>query len=334
VSRFAVLGTGGWGTAIAHLLAAKGLDVCLWGRDANYLDAMARTRENPRALPGAKLHPGIRLEADAARALDGARAVFVAIPAQFLRATMAPLAARIPTKAPIVSGVKGLEIGTLERPTRILAGMLGSRPIGILSGPSHAEEIVRGLPVSLALAFEDLDLARKLREETSHAGLRLYVTSDVLGVELAGALKNVLAIAAGACDGLELGDNAKAALVTRALAEMTRYGAAHGAKTETFAGLAGIGDLITTCYSKHGRNRAVGERLARGESLERILGSTTQVAEGVWTAKALFGSQSQQKVRGELASELPICGEVYEIAHAGKDPRRSVIDLMTRPPRD
>ena len=191
--------------------------------------------------------------------------------------------------------MKGLEIGTHERPTQILGEMLGSRPLGVLSGPSHAEEIVRGLPVSLALAFDDLALARRLRDEISHGALRIYVTSDVLGVEIAGALKNVLAIAAGVCDGLELGDNAKAALVTRALAEMSRYGVARGAKLETFAGLAGIGDLITTCYSRHGRNRAVGERLGRGETLERILGSTTQVAEGVWTAKALFGAQSQQK---------------------------------------
>jgi glycerol-3-phosphate dehydrogenase (NAD(P)+) len=332
--RFLVIGTGGWGTAIAHVLAERGQIVTLWGRDPDYVAQMARTRENPRALPGAKLHDKIAFSSDTRESAKGAEAVFVVIPTQYLRSTLGRFAGMIPGTVPLLSGMKGLEISTHLRPSEVMAQVLGKHPWGVFSGPSHAEEIVRNFPASLALACEDLALARTLRDSMGSPALRLYVTDDATGVELAGAIKNVLAIAAGVCDGLELGDNAKAALLTRALAEMTRFGVARGAKVETFAGLAGIGDLITTCYSRHGRNRGVGERLARGETISKILTSTTQVAEGVWTAKALFELFGGERGRAEFSTELPVCCEVYAIVHEAKDPRRSVFDLMTRPPRD
>lgn len=331
--NFAVLGTGGWGTAIAQIVAQRGHAVRLWGRDPRHVAEIARTRFNTRALPGARLDDRIHLTAVAEEAVSGADVLFVVIPTQFLRAALPPFPRIVGRDTLLVSGMKGLEIGTLLRPCEVLAQALPGRPVGVLSGPSHAEEVVRGLPASLVLACEDLDRARAIRDALGSPALRLYVSPDVLGVELAGALKNVLAVAAGVSDGLELGDNAKAALLTRALAEMTRFGTERGADPRTFAGLAGIGDLITTCYSRHGRNRGVGERIARGESLAEVLASMTQVAEGVWTAKALYDAYGQAEGRARFVEELPIGAEVYAILHEGKDPRRSVHDLMTRPPR-
>jgi len=328
VKTVAVLGTGGFGTALASVAVAAGRRARLWGRDPAHVARIARTRRNERALPGATLDASIELVADARRAVDGADLVIAAVPAQFARATLAPFRELLSPAIPVASGAKGIEIGTGLRPTEVLAATLGPRPLAILTGPSHAEEIMQGLPASLAIASADVDLARRIRDALASARLRLYVETDPIGAELAGALKNVLAIAAGVCDGLQLGDNAKAALVTRALAEMTRFGVARGARAETFAGLAGIGDLLTTSYSRHGRNRAVGERLAHGERIEAILASMTQVAEGVGTARALGEAGALRD------GAMPICGEVHAILFEGKDPRRSVLDLMTRPPRD
>ncbi|MBI3818304.1 MAG: NAD(P)-dependent glycerol-3-phosphate dehydrogenase [Planctomycetes bacterium] len=331
MKRFTVLGTGGWGTAMAELALQARMDVTLWGRDPEYVNLMNRTRENPRALPGARISQKIQITSDAAEAVRGAELIFIAIPTQFLRATLGAFAGRVPERAVLLSGVKGIEIGTYKKPSEVFAETIGTRPWGVLSGPSHAEEIMCGLPVSITMASADLSLAKAVRDALASDNLRIYAEGDAIGVELAGALKNVMAVAAGVSDGLELGDNAKAALVTRALAEMTRYGVARGANAQTYAGLAGIGDLITTCYSKHGRNRGVGERIARGETLDTVLKSTTQVAEGVWTVRALRESAASPAA---FSSELPICSEVNAILYEGKPPRKSVHDLMTRPPRE
>lgn len=333
MKHFTVLGTGGWGTAMAELAAKAGVSVTLWGRDAEYVEFIQKTRENPRALPGAKISQKVNVTSNAAQAVSRAEMIFVAIPTQYLRKTLAPFSGLVPPNAAMLSGVKGLEIGTLQKPSEVFNETVGPRPFGVLSGPSHAEEIMLGLPVSLTMASADLSLAKRVRDALSSSSLRIYAEGDAIGAELAGALKNVMAVAAGVCDGLQLGDNAKAALVTRALAEMTRYGCARGAQLQTFSGLAGIGDLLTTCYSKHGRNRGVGERVARGERLEEILHSTTQVAEGVSTAKALHGEHIH-KGAGAFSAELPICAEVYAILYEGKSAKQSVYDLMTRPPRD
>lgn len=326
--RLTVLGTGGWGTALAIAAASNGHDVRLWGRDPEHVATLARERENRRTLPGVPIPGNVALVADRREACAGTEAIVVTVPTQHIRATLSTFADALDDGTPLVSASKGLEVGTLLRPGEVLGEILGERPFAVISGPSHAEEVGLGKPTSMVVASDVESLARRLRDLYGSARMRLYIDDDPIGVEIAGALKNVMAIAAGVCDGLDLGDNAKAALVTRGLAEIARYGAAKGARGSTFAGLAGVGDLIVTCYSRHGRNRAVGERIARGESTDRILGSTTQVAEGVWTAKALVESSSAD------ASTMPVCREVYAILFEAKDPRRSVEDLMTRPPRE
>lgn len=328
MTRIAVLGTGGWGTAIAGAAAANAHRVTLWGRDPAHVAEIVRTRRNERGLPGVEIDRAVTVTASAEEAASGAEIAVVAIPAQFARAALAPFRGTVPRGAIVVSATKGLEIGTGLRPSEVFAAALGPRAFAVLSGPSHAEEIARGLPASLAVASEDLEAAKVVRDCFASSRLRVYAERDVAGVEVAGALKNVIAIAAGLCDGLELGDNAKAALVTRGLAEMTRFGVARGAVADTFSGLAGIGDLLTTCYSRYGRNRAVGERLGRGEKAAAILGSMTQVAEGAGTARALRESGAADD------SAMPICAEVHAILYEDKDPRRSVVDLMTRPPRE
>lgn len=336
MKNFTVLGTGGWGTAMAVLAARAGLSVKLWGRDAAYTAEIARTRRNPRAFPGidATIPAEILITNNELEAVVDADAIFIAIPTQHLRPTLERFRGIVNSGAALISGVKGLEIGTLRKPSEVFTDTIGPRPFGVLSGPSHAEEILLGLPVSLTMASADLLLAKRVRDALSSESLRVYAENDATGVELAGAIKNVMAIAAGVCDGLHLGDNAKAALVTRALAEMTRYGVARGAQIATYSGLAGIGDLITTCYSKHGRNRAVGERAARGESLQQILSTTTQVAEGVWTVKALKQARPAGEPADAFSTDLPICSEVHAILYEGKPARKSARDLMTRPPRE
>jgi glycerol-3-phosphate dehydrogenase (NAD(P)+) len=219
-------------------------------------------------------------------------------------------------------------VATLERPTAILAAVAGPRPLAVLSGPSHAEEVARGLPCAVVAASRSPRLARSVQALFGTERFRVYRLGDVVGVEFAGAAKNVVAIAAGISDGLGLGDNAKAALITRGAVEMARLGRALGARPATFHGLAGIGDLIVTCQSRHGRNRAVGERIGRGERLDAILGSVRTVAEGVPTAKALVGLTRRLRV------EMPIAAEVSRVLFEGKDPTRAVTDLMLRAPKE
>lgn len=321
----AVLGNGGWGTALALLALRGGADVRLWGIEADYVAETARNRENPRYLPGVALPPELLLTSDAAEASRGASMLVSAVPTQFLRPTMARLAASIPAGVPVVSVSKGVENRTLERPTQILLETLGPRSVGVLSGPSHAEEVARGLPASVVAASPDAAFAARVQRVFSGGTFRVYAADDVAGVELAAAMKNVIAIAAGACDGLGLGDNAKAALITRGNAEIARLGRALGAKAETFSGLAGIGDLITTCVSRHGRNRAVGERLGHGERIEDILKSMVQVAEGVRTAESIVDLAARHGV------EMPICEQVHAMLFRGQRPRDALAALMTRP---
>jgi glycerol-3-phosphate dehydrogenase (NAD(P)+) len=240
-----------------------------------------------------------------------------------LRQTIARFAAVRKNDVPVVSLTKGLEIGTFHRPTEILSEILKTERLAVLSGPSHAEEVARGLPTSVVVAAADLHLAMWAQERFGTDRFRVYTNADLVGVELAGALKNVIGIAAGVCDGLGFGDNAKAALLTRGMVEMTRFGVAHGAEAATFAGLAGIGDLITTCFSPHGRNRRVGFRLGKGEPLAEVLAGP-QVAEGVFTSKSVH-----ERVE-RIGIEAPIMTGVYEMLHEGKAPLAVVQELMTR----
>jgi glycerol-3-phosphate dehydrogenase (NAD(P)+) len=323
----AVIGDGGWGTALALVLHGRGIPVRLWSREPDYAAAMERSRANPRYLPGVALPPGLRVTADGEEALGDAVLAVSAVPTQHLAATWKPLAGLLGRRTPLVSVSKGLEIGTLRRPTEILADVAGPRPLAALSGPSHAEEVARGLPCAVVAASRSPRLAASVQALLSSERFRVYRLSDVVGVEFAGAAKNVVAVAAGISDGLGLGDSAKAALITRGAVEMARLGRALGARQATFHGLAGIGDLIVTCASRHGRNRALGERLGRGESLAAILASVPTVAEGVPTAKALVALTRRLRV------EMPIAAEVHRILHEGKDPRRALADLMGRAPK-
>jgi len=326
--QFAVLGDGAWGTAVALLLAQKpDHRVLLWSAREENARVLRERRENVHYLPGVPIPESVELTADIHRAAQAADLWISAIPTVYLRRTLEPLQAALRAATPMLSLSKGVETGTLLRPTEILEQVLGRRRVAALSGPSHAEEVSRGLPTTLVSASTDLDFARWIQGCFTTERFRVYTNSDLLGVELGGALKNVIAIAAGIADGLGYGDNTKSALLTRGLAEMTRFGTALGAQPETFFGLAGIGDLITTCISRHGRNRHVGERLGRGERLADILGQMKMVAEGVYTTRGVH-EQARQ-----LGIEMPITAEIHRVLHENKDPRLAVTDLMTREPK-
>ncbi len=326
--NFAVLGDGAWGTAVALLLAQDSRHrVRLWSARQENARILREKRENVRLLPGVNIPEAIGLTTIVDEALAGADLAIAAVPTVYLRETLNRFAGKWPADLPALSLAKGLEQGTFRRPTQILADVLGVKNVAVLSGPSHAEEVSRGRPTSLVVAAEDEVLAREIQVALNSERFRVYINADVVGVELAGALKNVIGIAAGICDGLNFGDNAKSALLTRALVEMTRFGVALGADPATFAGLAGLGDLITTCVSPHGRNRRVGERLGRGEKLADILASMPQVAEGVWTAKAIHERGAVMGV------ELPIMTEVYRVLYESKPPLAAVQELMTRGPK-
>jgi glycerol-3-phosphate dehydrogenase (NAD(P)+) len=280
-------------------------------------------RENLHQLPGIRIPDEVELTTDPAGALAGTDCLIVAIPTAFLRATLVRLIPFATPQLPVVSLVKGVEIGTLRRPSEIIAEVLGSERVAVVSGPSHAEEVARGLPTSLVAASSDPTLAAWVQERLGGERLRIYTNSDLIGVELAGALKNVIGIAAGICDGLQFGDNAKAALLTRGLAEMTRFGVAHGAEVATFYGLAGVGDLITTCFSPHGRNRRVGERLAGGATFADVTAGP-QVAEGVYTAQSVHDRAAQ------MGLEMPIATSVHRVLYEGQSPLEEVQLLLSR----
>lgn len=282
--RLGVLGAGAWGTALAASWA-DGHEVTLWGRDAAALQALRSSRVNARYLPGCPLPATLGVDADFDAVADGADLLVLAVPSHALRATLAALARR-PALPPLVWVCKGFEAATRRLPHQIVAELLpADTRTGVLSGPSFAQEVARGCPTALTLASADAALAQQLAEALSGPRLRIYAHDDVIGVELGGALKNVMAIAAGVCDGLDLGHNARAALITRGLAEITRLGVRLGGRAETFMGLSGLGDLILTTTGDLSRNRQVGLRLARGQALAAILADLGHVAEGVTTAR-------------------------------------------------
>jgi glycerol-3-phosphate dehydrogenase (NAD(P)+) len=323
---FAVLGDGAWGTAVALLLARNPAHrVTLWSARRESGLALQERRENVRLLPGVSIPESVRLTTDAAEAVAGADVWVSAVPTKYLRETMGRVRDETGVKpAAVVSLTKGIENGTFYRPTQVLAEVLGAERTAVLSGPSQAEEVARGLPASVVIASDDADLANTAQKAFSSGRFRVYTNLDPVGVEIGGALKNVIGLAAGACVGLGYGDNALSALLTRGLAEMTRFGVALGAEAATFAGLAGLGDLITTCFSRHGRNRGFGQRLARGETMDAILGGMVMAVEGVWTARAVHDRAERMGI------EMPIVEAVYRVLYEGK-PAASVVDeLMTR----
>lgn len=327
-TTFAVLGDGAWGTAVALLLAQRASHrVRLWSAREENARILRERRENVRLLPGVKIPDAVELTTDVEAALAGADLAVCAVPTVYLRETLRRFEDKFPRELPALSLAKGVEISTFQRPTQILRDVLSLKRVAVLSGPSHAEEVSRGMPTSVVVASEDESLAVGVQQALNGDRFRVYVNPDERGVELAGALKNVIGIAAGISDGLGFGDNGKAALLTRSLVEMTRFGVALGGEPATFHGLAGLGDLITTCCSPHGRNRRVGERLGRGEKIEAILASMAQVAEGVYTAKSVHERASAMGI------ELPIMTEVYRVLYEGKPPLAAVQDLMIRRPK-
>jgi glycerol-3-phosphate dehydrogenase (NAD(P)+) len=328
MKRVAILGAGGMGTALAVLFARTARSVQVWARDASRAAEMQEARENARHLPGVFVPENVTFTANACNATEGSDLIVAAIPSAYLRGTLEAQAERIPTGIPVLSVVKGIENGTFARPSRIVVEALGARPVAVLSGPSHAEELARGLPGSVVVAGDDEALNVGVRDALNRGMFRVYTNPDALGVELAGALKNILGIAAGICDGLGFGDNAKAALLTRGLVEIARFGVRLGARPTTFFGLAGIGDVMTTCFSPFGRNRAVGERIGRGEAPDAVLAGMVDVAEGVPTTRSARDQARQAGV------EMPITEELALILFEGKPPLAAVSDLMVRAPRD
>lgn len=323
----AVLGNGGWGTALALIARRNGAAVRIWGIEADYVAETARSRRNPRYLPGVEIPADVLLTADPADAARDATLLVSAVPTQFLRATLAKLAPSMPAGVPVVSVSKGLENGTLERPTQILSEMLPGRSVAALSGPTHAEEVARGLPSTAVVAAFDTALAARVQRVFSCDCLRLYASDDVVGVELAAAVKNVIAIAAGVLDGLKAGNNAKSALLSRGMAEIARLGAAMGASTQTFAGIAGVGDLATSCFSPEGRNRSCGEAIGRGADVEQYLAQSPFVVEGVYTTRAVLQLAEKYRV------DVPITRAVHAVLFEKVDPLAAIGSLMSRAAR-
>ena len=322
----AVLGAGSWGTALSLLLAGNGYMVRLWDRDAGRVADIAAHRENRRYLPSLRLPATIFPTMLLADAVGGAGAVVIAVPSGAVRAVLAAAKPFLQKNTDLVLAAKGMEDGSGLLPAEVAAELLGELPfaVTVLSGPNLAGEVAKGVPTAAVAACPDDDAARRVALLFNSATFRVYTSPDRIGVEIGGALKNVLAIAGGISDGLGFGDNTKAALLTRGLAEMARYGAARGATAATFYGLAGVGDLMATAASRLSRNYRVGEGVAKGESLDEVLIRLGQVAEGVTTAKAVTARAS------EIGVELPVCDAVARVLFAGSSPRGEVSALMTR----
>jgi len=326
LTKATVIGAGAMGTVMAQILESNGMNVALLARECE-LPELLETRENRTYLPGVRLAAGVRPTDDPAAALANAELIISAIPAQFLRGRWEELAAHVPAGVPVCSVTKGIELGTLLRPTQVIAQHAPNNPLAVLSGPSIAPELARCLPATVVVASATPGLAEQLQSVMSTSWFRIYTSPDVLGVELAGALKNVIALAAGILDGLRAGDNAKSALVTRGLVEITRLGAALGARAETFVGLAGVGDLITTCISPLGRNRSAGERIGRGHSVQQVIEQSPSVIEGIPTTRAVVELARRHRV------EMPITQAVYEVLFEDKSPLAAITELMQRPPK-
>ena len=327
-----IIGDGAMGTVMDMLLCEKNVTTRMWGHDAQQLKETADARENKRFLPGYKVPDSLMFEPYDHRIMAGADLIVSAVPCQFMRGVWNRLKSCLCEGVPILSVAKGIENNTLLRPTQILSNVLAAGlnnhdsklRTAALSGPTIADELARRLPATACLACEDEQLAEDIQYTFSCDWLRIYTNPDVLGVELAGAMKNVIAIAAGIIDGIGAGDNAKAALLSRGLAEITRLGLALGARGETFAGLAGLGDLVTTCISPKGRNRSFGERIGKGQSLEQARSATQSVVEGIATCESVVALAAGHNV------EMPITFAVHEVLFENKPVKKAIADLMTR----
>ena len=324
--RVSILGAGSWGLGVASLLHKQGCRLTMWEFDKEDFRRLIETRTNPDRLPGYVLPEDVTITNDLVKAASGAEAVVLATPSQFLRNVIREIPQEL-SKAPMVVNLaKGVENRSLKRMSEVILEETSLMPqqIATLSGPSHAEEVVLDVPTTVVAASVSEQLASRVQHLFSVGRFRVYQSDDIAGVELGGSLKNIIAIAAGIADGLGLGDNTKGAILTRGLAEITRLGLAMGARMETFAGLSGVGDLVTTCFSRHSRNRYVGEQIGRGRTLTDILQSMRMVAEGIQTARSGLELARLHDV------EVPITEQVNEVLFAGKSPAIAVGDLMER----
>ncbi|MDZ4742041.1 MAG: NAD(P)H-dependent glycerol-3-phosphate dehydrogenase [Verrucomicrobiota bacterium] len=323
--KIAVLGTGAWGTALSVLAAHNYNQVSLWGRNQEFVAQIAESRENKIHLPGAALPPAVNVTADLSAALSGAELVLCVVPSHGLRDVCREVAKQAGARnLRYVSAIKGIENGTGSRMTEIISQEIGTDQVGVLSGPNLAKEIAHGMPAAAVVASMSESLTVDCQSAFSSDRYRVYTSDDVIGVEVGGAFKNVLAIAAGICDGLGLGNNSKASLVTRGLYEMTRLAVALGAKHETLSGLSGVGDLMVTCFSDLSRNRTLGQMLGRGLKLEEILAAQKSVAEGVNTSRSVAGLSQRVKV------ETPIMTGVYALLYKGLSVKEGIVNLMRR----
>jgi len=324
-STVAVLGAGSWGTALAMQFARVGRPAILWGRDTAQVDAMAKTRRNDRYLPGAELPASLQITGDFAEAVDRAADVVLAVPSHVFRAVIGQTARFARENCRVAWATKGFELHSGKLPHEIAGETLGSaRPLAVLSGPTFAREVAAGLPTALTVAATERRFALELAHSLAAENFRAYTSTDMVGVEVGGAVKNVLAIGAGISDGLGFGANTRIALITRGLVEMTRLGVALGADRETFMGLAGMGDLVLTCTDNLSRNRRCGLALASGTSIAQAQKDIGQVVEGIHAANAVH------EVAHRLQVEMPICEQVYRVVHEGASPKEAVKELFSR----
>jgi len=322
--KISIIGDGGWGSANAILLANSGHDVTLWGAFPGYVAEMEKSRENTKFLPGVKLPPSITLTSDCSKAVCGSDVVVFAPPSKYFASVCEKFRNLVKKDKLVVSLTKGLCETTNRRMTEIAQDILEVDDVVALAGPTHAEEVARGIPTAIVAASRDVSKARMVQAIWSGPSFRVYTCDDPVGVEIGGAIKNVIALAVGCSDGMGFGDNTRAALITRSLSEMSKLVLQYGGKRETLSGLSGIGDLIVTCTSVHSRNHRVGERLGKGEKIDDILSTMEMVAEGVWNSKVIHS------LADKFGVEMPICELVYAICYENYNARTAVASLMGR----
>ena len=325
--KISVLGAGGWGTTLAILLHYNGHNVTLWEYKKSYARHLLKKRINTDYLPGIKIPKEILITSDIDESVDNKNLIVMAVPSQFLRGVISNINYKSIKDAILVSVSKGIENKSLMTMSQMLKDVfphINKNQIGVISGPSHAEEVSKRIPTAVVAASSDIETSKAIQAAFMTSYFRVYASTDILGVELGGAFKNIIAIGAGIIDGAGFGDNTKAAIMTRGVAEISRLGLAMGSRPETFAGLSGMGDLIVTCMSRHSRNRFVGEQIGKGRKLKEILKSMEQVAEGVETTR------SAKQLAAKKGIDTPITNQVYKILFEDKDPVKATTDLMTR----
>ncbi len=324
--KITILGDGAWGTTLASVASQNGHQVTVWSTFPDYLEVLDKKRENTRYMPGISIPKEVKFEPDLALAVSSSTIIIFAIPSKFFR----EIARKIKESGISLRGkvfvnvAKGIEQKTLKRMTEVMKDELGNVKTAVFSGPTIASEVARGLPALIVASARDKKDAKRIQEIFSNSYFRVYTSTDVLGVEMGGPLKNIIAVVAGISDGVGFGSNTKAAILTRGIVEIQRLGRAMGAKKKTFTGLAGLGDLSTTCISPESRNRSFGERIGRGEKMEDIVKNSNAIIEGATTTEAIYGLSKKYKV------EMPITEQVYLVLYQGKNPKKAVTDLMNR----